>query len=84
MARKADSSKIDTVFARVAARSGRVQLTGAELARAGVPAAALSRAVRAGALRQGSAGYWLPTAGDFGAALIFRNALSETHAPTEE
>jgi hypothetical protein len=87
MARTVESSKgskgIPAVFAR-AARAGRVQLGEAELVKAGVPRASLARAVRSGALRKGSAGYWIPAAGDPGAALIFRNALSENHAREED
>lgn len=86
MARTVESSKgpkgIPGVFAR-AARAGRVQLGEAELVKAGVPRASLARAVRTGALRKGSAGYWIPAPGDPGAALIFRNALS-AHAHESE
>jgi hypothetical protein len=75
--------RIQAVFAR-ALRAGRVQLGRAELVAAGVRPASLAAAVRSGALRQGSAGYWIPAAGDPGAALIFRNALSENARDSED
>ena len=68
----------------VFARAGREQLTGAELARAGFTARRVAAAVRAGALRTGVTGFWLPRAADPGAAMIFRNALRETAQRTED